>query len=204
MLKLKCPQMVLNFIKYLAFGLCILYVVDSNKNLEYYFQKGGLIGIGMVLVEYLLTNICRDMRENFTSLDTVGEEKPIESAIPSVSTDTPDVANTDTEAKSETKPVENTIVPAVPAKEDEDLNKMVDESILEKEIMNEEPIESNEQNIEYGYSFVHPSAMKLPVIRIPKCIQDSECNVCPVMMGGTADLMQVKPTKKPKECDNEY
>ena len=53
------------------------------------------------------------------------------------------------------------------------------------------------QKIEYGYSFVHPDAMKLPEIRIPKCIGDKSCSVCPVMMGGTADLMQVEPRKKP-------
>lgn len=199
MLKFQCPEMVLNLIKYIAFGLCILYVLDSNKSMEYYLQKGGMIGIGMVLVEYLIKNICRDMRENFTSgPDGVegeeGEEiKELMTPIDTSSSETPTV----------------TTMPPKDDEEDLDLDKMIDESIedmkIEKDIMEEETQEQEEkQKIEYGYSFVHPSAMKLPEIRIPKCIQDNPCNVCPVMMGGTADLMQVKPSKKPKECDNEY
>jgi hypothetical protein len=187
---LKCPDMVLNLIKYIAFGLCILYALDQNKKLNYYLQRCTMIGFSMVFVEYVIKSVCRDVKENFTTgPGQIGEEEE------------------DMEEIIENEmPTSSTTGPEIKSNEDEELNKLVDESIkdmqLENEIMEEddmmeEKMVEEKQKIEYGYSFVHPDAMKLPEVRIPRCIQDNPCNVCPVMMGGTADLMQVKPRKKP-------
>lgn len=183
---MKCPEIVLNAIKYIAFGICILYVIDSSKSTNYYLQKGIMIGGGMVVIEYIIKNICRDVRENFTTGPNglSNEEDNLESKIEEVP-----------------------IVPMAPKEIKIDKELLDESSNIEKEIMEEdmtienENIDDEKQVIEYGYSFVHPSAMKLPEVRIQKCLQDNPCNVCPVMMGGTADLMQVKPTKKPVECD---
>lgn len=184
---MKCPEIILIAIKYIAFGICILYVIDSTKNTNYYLQKGIMIGSGMVLIEYLVMNICKDVRENFTTgPNGLGNEEDIEEDIEMS-------METDMNIKEEEMNVE-----------------LIDESSpmkLEKEIMDEDMIEENveeEQKIEYGYSFVHPSAMKLPEVRIPKCIQDNPCNVCPIMMGGTADFLQVKSSQKPAECDKQF
>lgn len=186
---LKCPDMVLNLIKYITFGLCILYALDQNKKLNYYLQRSVMIGCSMVFVEYIIKNICRDVKENFTTGPGLEEEDDEDDEI--IEMPTSSGVRTNEEDR-----------------DDEELNKLVDESMrdmqIENEIMEddeqEEMIENKKeetQKIEYGYSFVHPDAMKLPEVRIPRCIQDNPCNVCPVMMGGTADLMQVKPIKKP-------
>jgi hypothetical protein len=175
---LKCPDMVLNLVKYIVFGLCILYALDQNKNMNYYIQRSLMIGCGMVFAEYVIKSVCRDIKENFTPNMTTEPDMQEEGGEEKL-TSGPGISEEDNE--------------------DEELEQLVDESI-ENEIIkedNQEEMMEEKQNIEYGYSFVHPDAMKLPEVRIPRCIQDNPCNVCPVMMGGTADLMQVKPVKKP-------
>lgn len=177
---MNCPKMILNLIKYVAFGICILYAVNQNRDMIHYIQKGGMIGGGMVIIEYLIENICRDVRENFTTGPGISDEEGTEEGM----TEQP--------------------TPMMEMNEDEELDKLIEESMDEEMMENEMVKQVNEeeemkegQKIEYGYSFVHPDAMKLPEVRIPKCLQEMECSVCPVMMGGTADLMQVKPVKKP-------
>lgn len=177
---MKCPKIVLNFIKYVAFGLCILYVLDQNKSTPYYLQKSIMIGSGMILVEYIIQNICRDMKENFTTGPGIEEEEEIEPIIPEVKKET----------ETETETSENGLADLM------DETAAMEQEIMEEDEM-EEAMEEKKPKIEYGYSFVHPDAMKLPEVRIPRCIQDNPCNVCPTVMGGTADLMQVKPVKKP-------
>lgn len=180
---MNCPQIVLNFIKYLAFSLSILYTLDQNKQLKYYLERSIIIGACMVVVEYLIKNICRDVKEKFT---TTG----------------PGISEEDDEGEMLKEEVKDD------KKEDEqELNKLIEESMKEMDNEKEkieEDIEEDmdeKQEIEYGYSYVHPDAMKLPEIRLPKIIQNNECSVCPIMMGGTADLLEIKPRKKPiKGC----
>ncbi len=189
-----CPEIVLNFIKYVAFGLIILYALDQNKSIMHYVQRGVMIGGGMIMIEYIIQNICRDMRENFTTGPNINEEEEME-MIDKENMVEPEINRANEEAIS-------------------GLNDLVDESAavehdvlleeqLEKEIMQEdlEDMKQEETNKEpeYSYSYVHPDAMKLPEIRLPKCIQDNPCNVCPIIMGGTSDFMHVKP-KPIKNC----
>lgn len=160
----KCSNIILNLIKYTIFGICILYTIEQNKETMYYIQRGGIIGVCMIFVEYIIENICRDIRENFTT-----------------SSDISDISDISEENLEK-----------IIDEEDKNLEKIVDQ----EEKLVDEDLEPK-QIIEYGYSFVHPDAMKLPEVRLPKCIQEKECSVCPVMIGGTSDLMQVKPRKKP-------
>ena len=197
---MKCPEMVLNLIKNIAFGLCILYAMDQNKDMMYYLQKGTMIGGCMILVEYVIRNICRDVRENFTSgPNGIGDEEDETPVMTPVSTPTQPMEEEVMETTA--MPMEEN--PTTMTEEDKEIQQLIDESMEMEEQEQEE--QEEKQKIEYGYSFVHPDAMKLPEVRIPKCLQDNPCNVCPVMMGGTADLMTVKPRKKPiAGCGEEY
>ncbi len=183
---INCNKIVLNAIKYIVYALCILYVLDGTKSTTFYLQKSMLIGSGMILIDYMIKNICRDIRENFDDQMTTPMTTPTEM------TTTPMTTPTEMTTTPMTTPTEMTTTPMTTPTE-RTLTTSESETIKTDEQFKNRQIELGEQKIEYGYSFVHPSAMKLPEIRIPKCIQDTApCNVCPIMMGGTADLLQVK------------
>lgn len=180
---MQCPSIILNFIKYIALGLCIIYIMDSKQELMFYLQKGSLIGICMIFVEYVVGNICRDIKENFTTGPGIEEGMEEQEMIQTQNMEEP--ISTVEEKSEEEKLIED----------GDEYKNLLDESTIYRE--QEQEGLDEEQVIEYGYSYVHPDAMKLPEVRLPKCIQDNPCNVCPIMMGGTNDLLEVKPRKKP-------
>jgi hypothetical protein len=160
---MKSSLLLLNFVKYMIFSICILYSIKKDNDIQYYLQTSFLISLSMIIAEYLLDSISRDVRENFSTTDEMVDKKL-------------------------NQQLDDLI------KQRGEMDKMVEQNLLETEILKEEQEQEQEQE-ESRYSYVHPDALKLPEIRIPRCIQDTKCNVCPVMLGDA--YMSVPRVKKP-------
>ena len=167
---MKCSVLLLNFVKYMIFSMCILYSIKMDNDIQYYLQTSFLISLSMIIAEYLLDSICRDVRENFSTEDMV--DKKLNQQLDDL------------------------------IKQRGEMDKMIEQNLLEAEILKEDKHvveeqqeQEQEQQEESRYSYVHPDALKLPEIRIPRCIQDTKCNVCPVMLGDA--YMSVPRVKKP-------